>query len=89
MATAVLGNHFSVIVPRQDRDNIRKFYCDVLGARIIRADPERDCIRLGDDFYIVLYGDVADAGEFLRTARSVWLANPYAAASESSHRTVS
>jgi hypothetical protein len=28
---------------------------------------------LGDDFYIVLYGDVPDASEFLRSARSVWL----------------
>jgi len=38
------------------------------------ADPERDFIRLGDDFFIgFLYGDVADASEFLRTARAVWL----------------
>src|SRR5215469_10264946 len=56
MAKVILGNHFSVIVPRQDRDNIRKFYCDVLGATITRADPERDFIRLGDDFYVVLWG---------------------------------
>lgn len=40
----------------------------------MKADPERDFIRLGDDFYIAfLYGDVPDASEFLRTARSVWL----------------
>jgi catechol 2,3-dioxygenase-like lactoylglutathione lyase family enzyme len=73
MAKVVFGNHASVLVPRQDRDAIRKFYCDVLGGKITKADPERDFIRLGDDFYVVLYGDVPDQSEFLRTARSIWL----------------
>jgi catechol 2,3-dioxygenase-like lactoylglutathione lyase family enzyme len=74
MAKVIFGNHSSVIVPRQDRDSIRKFYCDVLGAKITKAEDERDFLRLGEDFYIVfLYGDVADASEFLRTARSAWL----------------
>jgi hypothetical protein len=74
MAKVIFGNHSSVIVPRQDRDSIRKFYCDVLGGKITRADPERDFVRLGEDFYIgFLYGDVPDESEFLRTARSVWL----------------
>ena len=40
----------------------------------MKADPERDFVRLGEDFYIgFLYGDVTDESEFLRTARSVWL----------------
>ena len=74
MARVVFGNHSSVLVPRQDRDGIRKFYCDVLGGRITKADPDRDFICLGGDFYIAfLYGDVPDVSEFLRTARSVWL----------------
>lgn len=74
MAKLIFGNHSSVIVPRPDRDNIRKFYCDVLGGTVTKADPERDFLRLGEDFFIVfLYGDVPDASEFLRTARSVWL----------------
>lgn len=74
MAKVVFGNHSSVLVPRQDRDSIRKFYCDVLGGTLTKADPERDFVRLGDNFYIVfLYGDVADESGFLRTARSVWL----------------
>ena len=74
MAIVIFGNHSSVLVPRQDRDRIRKFYCDVLGGKIMKADPERDFIRLGDDFYIgFLYADVADASEFLRSARAVWL----------------
>ena len=74
MAKVIFGNHSSVLVPRQDRDSIRKFYCDVLGGKIMKADPERDFIRLAEAFYIAfLYGDVADESEFLRTARSVWL----------------
>jgi hypothetical protein len=40
----------------------------------MKADPERDFLRLGENFYIgFLYGDVSDESEFLRTARSVWL----------------
>jgi len=74
MATVEFGNHSSVLVPRHDRDAIRKFYCDVLGGQITRADPERDFVRLGRDFYIAfLYGDVPDTSEFLRSARSIWL----------------
>src|SRR5215831_880765 len=74
MAKVIFGNHSSVLVPRRDRDSIRKFYCDVLGGKIMKADPERDFIRLGDNFYIAfLYGDVTDESEFLRSARSVWL----------------
>ena len=74
MAKVIFGNHLSVIVPRQDRDSIRKVYCDVLGGKIMKADPERDFVRLGENFYIgFLYGDVPDESAFLRTARSVWL----------------
>ena len=74
MAKVIFGNHSSVIVPQQDRDGIRNFYCDVLGGKITKAEEERDFIRLGENFYIVfLYGDVPDESEFLRTARSVWL----------------
>ncbi len=68
------GNHSSVLVPRRDRDNIRAFYCDVLGGTVMRADPDRDFIRLGPDFYVAfLYGDVSDESLFLRSARSIWL----------------
>ena len=74
MAKVVFGNHSSVIVPLQDRENIRKFYCDVLGGKITKEESNRDFLRLEEDFYIVfLYGDVPDVSEFSRTARSVWL----------------
>src|SRR5499427_4844520 len=71
---AVFGNHASVLVPREVRDSIRKFYCDVLGGTVTKADPERDFIRLGEHFYIgFLYGDVCDESEFLRGFRAIWL----------------
>jgi len=74
MAKVIFGNHSSVLVPKQDRDSIRKFYCDVLGGKIMKADPERDFVRLAENFFIgFLYGDVTDESEFLRSARSVWL----------------
>ena len=74
MTRVIFGNHSSVLVPRQDRDSIREFYRDVLGGIVMKADPERDFVRLGEDFYIVfLYGDVADESRFLRSARAVWL----------------
>jgi len=74
MAKVVFGNHSSVIVPIQDRDNIRKFYCDVLGGRITKGEADRDFLLLGEAFFIVfLYGEVPDESEFQRTARSIWL----------------
>jgi hypothetical protein len=74
MAKVIFGNHSSVIVPLRDRDSICRFFCDVLGGKITKAESDRDFLRLGDNFYIVfLYGDVPDESEFLRTARSVWL----------------
>jgi catechol 2,3-dioxygenase-like lactoylglutathione lyase family enzyme len=74
MSVAAFGNHSVVTVPRKDRDSIRKFYCDVLGGKIVKEDNERDILCLEENFYIAfLYGDVPDESEFLRTARSVWL----------------
>ncbi len=74
MGKVIFGNHASVIVPHADRQKIRDFYGNVLGGKITRVDPERDFMRLGDNFYIgFLYGDVPDESEFLRTARSIWL----------------
>jgi len=74
MPVVEFGNHSSVIFPRKDRENIRKFYCDVLGGKIMKAEDDRDFLRLGENFYFgFLYGDIPDEREFLRTARSVWL----------------
>jgi hypothetical protein len=74
MAAVTLGNHSSVLVPRRDRDGIRSFYCGVLRGEITKADPERDFIRLGEDFYIgFLYGEVSDESEFLGSSGAMWL----------------
>jgi hypothetical protein len=74
MTKVIFGNHASVLVPLHDRDSIRKFYCDVLGGTITKADRERDFVRVGEDFYVgFLYGDVPDESEFLRSARAIWL----------------
>lgn len=74
MAKTIFGNHSSVIVPMKDRDSICKFYCDVLGGTIMKAEEERDFIQLEDGFFIAfLYGDVPDESEFSRKAQTIWL----------------
>jgi hypothetical protein len=74
MPKVIFGKHASVIVPRQDRDSIREFYCDVLGGKITKAEDERDFVCLGENFFIsFLYADVPDESEFVRTARTIWL----------------
>ncbi|HEY4336854.1 MAG TPA: VOC family protein [Puia sp.] len=74
MTNVIFGNHASVIVPRKERSKIRQFYCDVLGGTLIKAEDERDFIRIGQASYIAfLYGDVPDVSDFSRTARSMWL----------------
>ncbi len=44
MAKVIFGNHSSVLVPRHDRESIRTFYCDVLGGKVMKADPESDFV---------------------------------------------
>jgi catechol 2,3-dioxygenase-like lactoylglutathione lyase family enzyme len=73
VSKVILGNHSAVVVPRQARDRVRRFCCDVLGCEITREHDAKDDFRLGDDFYIaVLYGDVADESNFL-TGKSIFL----------------
>ena len=89
MAKVIFGNHSSVLVPRKDRDSIRKFYCDVLGGKIMKADPQRDFVRLGENFYIgFLYGEVTDESEFLRSFRAIWLEIQSDNVEEMSHKIV-
>jgi catechol 2,3-dioxygenase-like lactoylglutathione lyase family enzyme len=73
MAKVIFGNHSSVIVPMKDRDSICRFYCDVLGGAITKAEDERDFIHLGENYLVFLYGDVPDESAFSRTARVMWL----------------
>lgn len=73
MTKIVFGNHYSAFAPQQERANIRKFYCEVLGGQLTKGEADRDFLRLGDDFYIVFYGDVPDESEFLRSGRAIFL----------------
>jgi catechol 2,3-dioxygenase-like lactoylglutathione lyase family enzyme len=74
MEKVIFGNHSAVIVPRAEKERIRRFYCNVLGCTLVREREGADDIRMGDNFYIgFLYGDHTDESEFLRTGKSVWL----------------
>jgi len=74
MAKVTVGNASAIMVPREDRESVRRFYCDVLGGTIVKEDSEKDILRLEEDFYIVhRYGDVPDESEFLRSPRALWL----------------
>ncbi len=74
MCVAVFGNASAITVPRQDRDRIRRFYCDILGGINVKDDNEKDIFRLKEEFYILFrYGDVLDESEFLRSPRALWL----------------
>ena len=59
MAKVIFGNHAAVLVPRTERDRIRKFYCDVLGCQITRENDQKDDVRMGENFHIAfMYGDL-------------------------------
>jgi hypothetical protein len=74
MANVILGNHLAVVVPRQDRDSVRQFYCEVLGGTLTRELDDKDDIEVADNCHIgFLYGDVAVANEFLRTGQAMYL----------------
>jgi hypothetical protein len=45
MTTARFSNHSAVIVPYNDRENLRKFYCDVLGSTITKPCHARNRSR--------------------------------------------
>jgi hypothetical protein len=41
------GNHSSVLVPQQERDSIRKFYCDVVGGKNHESGSRKGLHSLG------------------------------------------
>ena len=62
MSRVISGNHTAVRVPRSQRERVRSFYRDVLGATITRATEQKDDLRLADGFYFAfLYEDDAVA----------------------------
>ena len=57
MTKIIIGNHSAVRVSRDQRNDIRSFYCDILGGQISREFDDKDDVRIGDNFYIsFLYG---------------------------------
>lgn len=52
MNKVVFGNHSAVRVRREERERIRKFFGDVLGAKLTRGFDDKDDFRIGDDFHI-------------------------------------
>jgi catechol 2,3-dioxygenase-like lactoylglutathione lyase family enzyme len=73
MAKAILGNAAAITVPQKDRDKIRKFYCKVLGSKIVKEDKEKEIFHLEEDLYILFrYGDVPDESELMRSPIALW-----------------
>lgn len=52
MLTATFSNHSALRVEADSRNDIRHFFIEVLGGTLMRSFPDKDDIRLGDDFYI-------------------------------------
>jgi catechol 2,3-dioxygenase-like lactoylglutathione lyase family enzyme len=74
MAKVIIGNASAITVPQTERNNIRKFYCDILGGKIVKEDKGKEIIHLEEDFYILFrYAEVPDESEFLRSPRALWL----------------
>jgi hypothetical protein len=48
MVKVILGNHAAVVVPRQERGEVRRFYGDVLGFRTTREGADKDDLQLGE-----------------------------------------
>jgi catechol 2,3-dioxygenase-like lactoylglutathione lyase family enzyme len=52
MTKVIFGNHSAVRVSAEERENIRKFYCTILGGKLKREFDNKDDICLGGNFFI-------------------------------------
>lgn len=70
MTSVVFGNHSATRALLADREQIRAFYCGVLGGEITRAGDRKDDFRIGGNFFIaMLYEDpgiALDEDDYLR-----------------------
>ena len=69
MAKVEFGSHSAIRVPRAQRDRIRSFYRDVLGAEITRESEQKDDFRLGGFYIAFLYeedGVALDESGFMK-----------------------
>jgi len=67
MAKIILGNHTAVYATRSAQDRIRRFYCDVLGCKVIVETDEVDRFQLDDVHFCFVYQSTAlDESDFLK-----------------------
>jgi len=65
------SNHSKIIAPRSQKNQIRKFYNEVLQAKITKQTDAMDYFKIGDFFLAVIYDDNALSEELL--LKSIWL----------------
>lgn len=67
MRRVSLGNHTAVFAAEADRDQIRDFYCRVLGCEARVQSDEVDRLQLGDTHFCFVYQKAAlDPDAFLK-----------------------
>lgn len=67
MVRVIFGNHSSVLAPRQSRDSIRRFYCEVLDPHLYFQAPGGQCLRLtGIDEDLTFYEGAVDGPNVAR-----------------------
>jgi hypothetical protein len=72
VVSVLFGNHSKVTVSPSERDQIQRFYRDVLGGNVATRSDTFDLIRIGTDFYMaVAYDASAPSGPDL--LKSIWL----------------
>jgi catechol 2,3-dioxygenase-like lactoylglutathione lyase family enzyme len=68
MHPVTLGNHTATIAPPSQRQRIRRFFCDVLGAQAHVESDEVDRLQLGDFHLCFVYQEGAlDESAFLKS----------------------
>jgi hypothetical protein len=72
MAKVTFGDHTAHMVPRAEKERVRRFYLENHGCKLMRVRQDAGDIRMGDNFHLgILYGDVTDESEFLRSVRAI------------------
>ncbi len=67
-----LGEHSKLTVRPSERDQVRKFYQDILECPATKRSKEIDVFKIGDTFYLgVVYADSALSKE--DCMKSIWL----------------
>lgn len=67
MKKVILGSHTAVFAQPSQRERIRRFYCEILGAKAKVTSDEIDRLQLGDTHFCFIYKDTAlEESTFLR-----------------------